>query len=357
MKSIKVSAPGKLILLGEHVVVYGKPAIITSVAKRCHVTITPRKDTAIEIISKNLNVSEKLDEKTLLAKTKAAHKKWNEFSKTNDAVVLKSITANSLDYATIAIGESLLCYKKTLQSGFTLTIDSEVPIGSGMGSSASLAVAITAAITLLLGKPFDKETINTLAFLAEQKRHGFPSGGDNSACCYGGLVWHRRETPDFKIIQPVPFTLSPHVAKNFLTIFTGVPHESTGEMVSAVRALYNSRKSFVDSVFTDQESLVRNLLSAMKQENHEEIIRIIRKGEKNLEKIGVVSPYVTSIIRKIEKSGGAAKICGGGGKTKGTGTILAYHQNGKLLEKVLRPYKLSHSQIMLGVEGVREKRY
>jgi len=355
MKTIKVSAPGKLHLLGEHIVVYGKPGIIAAVGKRCYIAIVPRKDTSIEVISKNLNVSEKIDEKTLLVKTKKAQKKWNEFSKTNDVLLLKSITANALDYATIAIGESLLYYKQKLQSGFSVTIDSEVPIGSGMGSSASLAVAIAGAVSLFLGQPLNKEAINTIAFSSEQKKHGFPSGGDNSACCYGGLVWYRRETPDFKIIQPIPFSLASRIAKNFLTLFTGVPNESTGEMVSIVRALYQKRPKFVAAIFDHQETLARDLLTAIRNEKDREIIDIIRQGEKNLERIGVTSQYAQTIIREIEKSGGAAKICGGGGKTKGTGTVLIYHTDKKVIERVLQKKQLDFAEVILGVEGIRKE--
>jgi mevalonate kinase len=355
-KNIHVSAPGKLILLGEHVVVYGKPAIIASVAKRCHITITPREDTQIEIVSKNLNTSIQTTEAEIITQTKNAQKQWEVFAKTNDVALLKSITANPLDYSTIITGETLLCYKDSVNLGFTLTIDSEIPIGCGMGSSAALAVSIATAVSLFLEHPTDKEVINAIAFAAEQKKNGFPSGGDNSTCFYGELVWYRKETPDFKVIQPIPFTLSQTVAKNFMTIFTGIPNESTGEMVSSVRTLYQANQKSMNAIFDDQERLTRDLLSAMKDEKHEAIINIIRTGEKNLEKIGVVSPYVKAIIKKIEKAGGAAKICGGGGKAKGTGTVLLYHTNKNILGKMLKKEKLDFSEVTLGDVGVREEK-
>lgn len=357
MKSfIRVSAPGKLHLLGEHSVVYGKPAIIAAVDKRCFVAIKPRKDKAIEIISKNFNTTKTVTEEEILTKTKYAKDTWNTFSNTNDTTLLKTLTTEPLDYSEIVIGETLAYYGKPLRSGFTLTIDSEIPIGSGMGSSAALAVAVTGAVSLFLDCSFDKEVMNTIAFLAEQKKHGFPSGGDNSASCYGGLIWYRRETPDFKIIQPVPFTIPRSVAKNFFTVFTGIPDESTGEMVSFVRAFYNTHKTSVDKILNDQELVTRELLSAIKEEDNTRILRSIRAGEKNLEKIGVVSPYVQSLMRKIEKAGGAAKICGGGGKTKGTGTVLVYHTDRKKIGGLLEKEGVSLSGIMLGEEGVRVER-
>lgn len=317
MKQITVSAPGKIILLGEHAVVYGKPAIIASVEQRCFIKLTPRDDKAIKI------VSEKQDQ--------------------------------PLDYPAFIISRTLEYFHKKTASGFTLSINSQIPIGGGMGSSSALAVAIVGAVSLFLGEKFDKEKINASAYLAEQKKHGNPSGADNSACCYGGLLWFRKETPDLKIISQLPFSISEKIAKNFLTIFTGTPKESTKEMVNIVRELYKKRPKFTQSIFDRQESLVRELLPALKNGDEDAIINCIRQGEKNLESLGVVSSSVKSLIRSIEEAGGAAKICGAGGKTKGSGILLVYHKNRKELEKLLKSRKFDYSPIKLDSEGVRQE--
>src|SRR5258708_1232577 len=112
MKKITVSAPGKIHLLGEHVVVYGKPSILAAVDKRGYVSITSRSDKRIKIISKDLNVSEEFTEEIILKKIKDAQEKWNKFSKSNNITLLKSLTAKPLDYATIAIGETLLYFNQ-----------------------------------------------------------------------------------------------------------------------------------------------------------------------------------------------------------------------------------------------------
>ena len=75
-KIIKVSAPGKVHLLGEHAVVYGKPSLIVAVNKRCNITITPQKNNVIKIISNNLKMSAEYTEKTILLKTQTAQKIW-----------------------------------------------------------------------------------------------------------------------------------------------------------------------------------------------------------------------------------------------------------------------------------------
>ena len=360
MKKIKVSAPGKLHLLGEHVVVYGKPAMITAVDKRCFVEIYPRKNTPagekkIEISSSNLKVSKIVSEKEIIAKTKDAQAKWETYIKTNDIALLKSITSDSLDFTIIVIGEALKCLKKSLSGGFKLSIKSDIPIGSGMGSSAAVAVSVAGAIYLLFHKALDKAIVNEIAYSAEQKKHGMPSGGDNSASCFGGLVWYRKEAAELKIIQPISFSLSKKLASNFSIIQTGTPNETTGEMVGMVRALYQKDTVNIDSIFTSQEKLVKELLPAIKNENESELIRIIKEGERNLEVLGVVSDFAKSIIKKIEKLGGAAKICGGGGVKKGTGVLLIYHANKNQIRAIANSYKLPYLQVSLGVGGLREE--
>lgn len=357
MKPIRVSAPGKLHLLGEHVVVYGKPAIITAVNKRCFVEITPRKDKKIEIVSHNLKKNKVTTEKEITAKTNDVQIKWETYTKNNDVNLLKSITSDPLDFPIIVIGETLKYLEKSLPLGFKLSIKSEIPIGSGMGSSAALAVSVAGAVYLLFNKKLDKEAANEIAFLSEQKKHGLPSGGDNAASCFGGMIWYRKETSDLKIIKPISFSFPQKLAKNFLAIHTGTPIESTGEMVSAVRNLYKKNTEFIDGILSSQEKLTRELLTAIKNGNDTLMIYIIRKGEKNLQTMGVVSEFTSSIIRIIEENGGAAKICGGGGKTRGTGILLAYHRNGKVVERIADNFNCPCFKIAVGEEGLRLENY
>lgn len=351
MKIIKVSAPGKLHLLGEHAVVYNKPAIIAAVGKRCFIEIFPRTDGIIKVNSHNYKEEITTSLKEIIKKFNKSQKDWETYSENNDIALLKSITNNPLDYPLIIIGQFLNYYKLNSINGFELIIDSQIPVGAGMGSSGALAVSIIGALSLFIGKPFNKEIINKIAFLSEQKKHGKPSGGDNTTSCFGGLMWFKKDEG----IKPLGVALPADVSENYFNINTGTPSETTGEMVSLVRGLMEKEPESTQKILDEQEKLVRDLLPALEQSNHKTIIQIIRNGELNLEKLGAVSAFVKKIIRDIEKSGGAAKICGGGGRTKGTGTVLIYHQNLKNLKKVLKSYHLNLNQLALGVEGLRKE--
>lgn len=354
-KSINVSAPAKIHFLGEHAVVYGMPALITTVDKRCNVSLVPIKGLEIKVSSANLKREVVISQDQLLAKRGEAQKKWEQYRDGGDIAVLRSIAPDEMDHSMIAIGETLHYFEKSIPSGFSLSIDSNIPVGAGLGSSASTAVTIVAAMTSFLGEEFNKNVINDIAFLVEQKKHGMPSGGDNAAVCFGGLVWFRRETPDVKVIQQVPFSVPQAIGKNFVIIDTGRPKESTGEMVAMVRTLREGNRQMVDSVLDDQERLTRELVSALKNGTEKDIMAIIKSGGANLEKIGVVSPSSAALIREIEKTGGVAKICGAGGKSEASGVILAYNSNPDIVDRIASSHNLRVYSTVLGVEGLRQE--
>jgi len=356
MKRILTSAPGKLHLLGEHTVVHNKPAIIAAVDKRCFVEITPRTDKVIKIISRNYKKEITTDFPRIIKLFREAEANYAKYIKDNDMVLLKSITKGTLTYPLLIIGQFINYFNLQSIPGFDLKINSEIPSGAGMGSSSALAVAMIGALCLFQGFDFDKKIINQIAYLCEQKKHGRPSGGDNAASCFGGMIWFKKDAYSGKAkMRPLGITIPKNILKNFYMVNTGAPKETTGEMVSLVRDLLKKNPELTRNIFIDQEKQVKKLSAALKLGNSDQIIEIIKKGEENLENLGVVSPFVQKIIRQIEDSGGVAKICGGGGVKKGTGMLLVYHQNFKSLTNVLKSYQLTIEQLILGAEGLREE--
>lgn len=354
--TITVSAPGKVHLLGEHAIVYGKPAILTAIDKRCFITLLPHKKTKIKITSKQLDKTLEISPEQIIEKQKDAEKNWQEYLKTNNVTLLKQITQNDLDLVVITIGEILKFLKLKKIQAFDLEIDSQIPIGAGLGSSAAVIVSTIAAIFVFLNLGLDKEKINDIAFLAEQRRHGMPSGGDNSTVTYGGMVWFRKESPELKIIKPIPFSLPESLAKNFVLIDTGRPKESTGEMVGLVQKLFYKRPKWTEKILNDQEKQVKKLLKALKENNEQILTEAIKLGERNLEKLGVVSDFSHDLIREIEKLGAVGKICGGGGKADKSGMLLFYHQEPKIVLELAKAHHLSAWRVKLGREGIRAEK-
>src|SRR3989344_2051394 len=157
---VTVSAPGKLHLSGEHSVVYGKPAVLTSISSRIYVTVEKIPNPKSQIPKSIKAITH--EKNYLVSITKLVERKFN-----------------------------------CTFDDFAITVNSDIPEGVGLGSSAALAVATVGVLTQILKQPWDAKKINELAFEAEKQQHGNPSGGDNTIVTYGGMLW------DYHVVVPL----------------------------------------------------------------------------------------------------------------------------------------------------------
>lgn len=311
---ITVSVPSKVHLLGEHAVVYGKPALLAAIDKRVYVTIVSSK--IKQIVGAKDYIKEVM---RLLEILEAEIKKQTK---------LKKIPP------------------------YLLTIKSEIPVGSGLGSSAALSAGLTAALLSFQKIPWDKKIIFDIAYAGEKFFHGNPSGGDLAAVIEGGFLWFRKEFEFLKTFSPIPF--KPHKnIKQFILVNSGKPKESTREMVEKVSKLKIASPQKTKVIFNSQEELTKKMVIALRDGDEDLLIKCIKLGEENLEKLGVVSKKTQALIREIEKLGGAAKISGGGGIEKGSGMLLAYHKNIKRLLSHAKQKYLAILTIKIGGDGLR----
>lgn len=318
--SLIVSAPGKIHLLGEHTVVYGKPALLAALDKRLFVQIKKH-----ELRSKN---------------------------KDKEKLKINSPEGNSL----------ILCAIDVFKKAFTIdklppieiNISSQIPIGSGLGSSAALSAAIIGGLMKCIKNIWNPEKINGLAYEVEKIAHGNPSGADNTTVVFGGLVWYRKEFEFLKSIWNLP--ISSYKIPRCILIDTGRPVESTKEMVSAVAALYNKKRRMMDDIFANQERQTKRVLLALRNNNKDEFADALRSGERNLEMMDIVGEKAKKIIREIEKAEGVAKVCGAGGKKKGSGILFCYHKNLRVLMDIGEKHRIEAIPAKLGEEGIRTEK-
>jgi mevalonate kinase len=310
---ITVSAPGKIHLMGEHAVVYGKPALLSAINKRMRVSI--------------------------------------EKAKTMDIVTTESPAC--ITYALEKVKEY---FKLDALPPMRISIDSDIPAGFHLGSSAATAVGVVAASIYFLKKLWNPTQINAIAYEVEKRQHGNPSGGDNTAVTFGGLVWFRKELEFLKSMRQLDITI-PLALNNFFLINTGRPKETTGEMVAYVRSKVADYPSQYKKLFDENEEQTKKIAVAIKEGKETDFIDGMKRGEQTLEHMGVVSKQVIPVIRAIERAGGAAKILGGGGRKEGAGFLLCYDKNQKTVENLCAKYKFEIQTIKLGEEGVKlEKR-
>ena len=341
--NVTVSAPGKLILSGEHSIVYGYPALLTAVDKRCRVKLVATHRPAIVIRDEHFG-----DKTYSVAQVsrfaQAADRAWQEFDRTNTIAKLGFIKRDPWGLIKLALAQVGV---GTKTKGLKVTVRSQIPLGSGMGSSAALSVAIVGAVLQLSSGTFDKERINRLAFEVEKKIHGRPSGGDNTIVTFGGIIQFQKGKPP----KPVK---GQSQSSAFLVIQTGSPQETTGEMVSLVRnkldnpALRQKTKQTLQSM----GEVSRKFVSAFKNRNQRQLHQLMIKNEQLLEQLGVVSGRTQDLIRRLEKQGLAAKICGAGGIKKNSGVVLVLTKDKKMMFPDLGLEDVETGAVTINQKGV-----
>jgi mevalonate kinase len=303
---IIASAPGKIILSGEHAVVYGYPALVAAIDKRISVDLSRNNEqTIVEPAGSKGFVKNALD---------VLHDKFNF---PNQDLKIK--------------------------------LNTTIPIGRGMGSSAAFAVALSAALLLFKNKKADLELISDYAYELEKKYHGNPSGVDISISVNGGILWYRKESEEFK-------TFSKVIISNLPTIYildTGKPKESTKETVFHVSEMLKEKPQKILKIFNEMEKVTRAFLQYITGEKQLNFVELIKTNERFLEKLGVVSRSTINLIKQIEKIGGAAKISGGGGITAASGIILVYHPDQEKLISFMGKLNLKPEIVKLGGKGVK----
>ena len=294
MKSI-ASAPGKVILFGEHFVVYGVKAILCSINKRVTVTAEKTSERKISINSKIGKLELEPDK---------------PISEINSPLKPFYYLANKA--------------VENKDTGIHIQIDSEIPLGAGLGSSSACCVAGAAAIFKLFGN-ISREEVLKLAIEAERTIFENTSGADCTVCTYGGIMEYDKNK-GFKKIEHEP---------NFqLVIINSNMEHSTQSMVSKVKEFENKNKEEFSKLSDLESKLVEDVLKLVKENKIQEIGQKMNQNQKYLENIGISNKELTKMIRIGQESSFGAKITGSGGG----GCIFAL-TNESNLQNILKKFK------------------
>jgi len=294
LKSI-ASAPGKVILFGEHFVVYGVKAILCSINKR--VTVTAEKTS-----ERKISINSKIGKLEL--------EPGKPISEINSPLKPFYYLAN----------KSI----ENKDSGIRIQIDSEIPLGAGLGSSSACCVAGAAAIFKLFGN-ISREEVLKLAIEAERTIFENTSGADCTVCTYGGIIEYGKNK-GFKKIEYEP---------NFqLVIINSNIEHSTQSMVSKVKEFENKNTEEFSRLSDLESKLVEDVLKLVKENKIQEIGQKMNQNQKYLENIGISNKELTKMIRIGQESSFGAKITGSGGG----GCIFAL-TNESNLQNILKKFK------------------
>jgi len=271
LKSI-ASAPGKIILFGEHFVVHGTPAILAAIDKRVTVTSTFTDNNTIKINSElgtlEVPISSSYEE------TKSEFRPF---------VYLANKMINSNQNA----------------NGLEIEINSDIPVGVGLGSSSACCVAAAASIYGLF-KELSSEEILKMSIEAEKTIFPDTSGADCTVCIYGGMI----EYPNVKKIDNT-FDL------NLLIANSMIPHNTKNSVEKVNKFKENDEERF--SQLCDLETkLIDEVITAMKNNDATTFGLKMSENQKYLEEIQVSNDTLRDMISSLKEISLGTKITGAG---------------------------------------------
>ena len=269
------SAPGKIILFGEHSVVYGRPALAVPVTQvQATATVSENSRGGIMVEAPNINLS------AAISSLAPDHPL---------AAVINSV------FSTLRISNPPAC---------TVYLQSTIPVASGLGSGAAVSVAIIRALSEFLGQPLPDEQVNQLAFEVEKIHHGTPSGIDNTVVTYGKPVYFIKKKPIKTFHVEVPFTV--------MIAGTGIS-ALTRESVTAVRKLWEADKPRWETVFTRVGEIVWNARQAIERGDLVELGRLMNANHNLLREMTVSCAELDKLVEAARSNGAlGAKLSGGG---------------------------------------------
>jgi mevalonate kinase len=309
----KASAPAKVILFGEHFVVYGGPAILAAINKR------------ISVDARTLLHDE--DKIVIRSDIGVAGKYWynGEFNALEGGRKAKAV----LDPLYHAIRQVLLMRNnKKKKIGIEVGISSRVPPGIGLGSSAASCVATVAAVDSLFQKNPSRQKVCELAIESERQIHRRTSGADCYVSTFGGLMQYYSKSKSFKNIE-TKGSLSLVVAS------TGIKHY-TSDLVAAVKRFKDTNKTLFESLAKQASDICLQAQIAIESGRSDKIGELMNENQIILQQIGISHPKVHNIIDICSKAGAiGAKITGAGGggavialaASKQESTKIASHVN------------------------------
>jgi len=280
MKKVSVSVPGKCILFGEHAVVHGYPAIAMAINlnSKCSIQESAEKLSSISI--------ENFDEKYEFSSLHDLRMKIDEDFKQFIHCLEYFNTNHNLEFDRIKI-----------------SLSSEISPGTGLGSSASISVALICGISHFYGIEIPLKDISKLAFQMEEITHGKPSGIDNAICTYGGSLFFQKG--NFHSID---------IPENFeiLLTYSNEKH-NTKQAVAGIREMKFVQPKFVNGIFERIGLCTEMAEKSLINGNFKEIGDLMKVNQLLLNSLHLSSDQIAEIV-KISLDNGAfgSKLTGAG---------------------------------------------
>ncbi len=302
----KGSGFGKVILYGEHFVIYGVPSIVSAIAQATTARVEPLKGKGWHLEDKRPATPGYKEEKL-------------EQQRESVERVLKAAGVD------------------TSRNPIKITLVGDLVAASGIGASAASCVAIARALSNEFGLNLSDERINEIAYEGERAYHGTPSGVDNTAATYGGLIWFVRGKPIERIEVKEPIEI---VMGN-----TGIVAD-TAAVVAGVRERKEKYPEKYDKIFKEAEELVHEARRALENFDLKKVGKLMDENHKLLQAIEISCRELDFLVELARDHGAfGAKLTGGGCG----GNMVALTPGKDLQEKVAKAIERE------GFEALRTK--
>jgi mevalonate kinase len=268
------TAPGKIILFGEHAVVYGRPAIAVPVFEVCaEATVEARDDSRVVIDAADLQRQYAL---------------YDAPADDPIATIIR-LTCARLNFA---------------PQSFSVRIHSTIPIASGLGSGAAVSVAVARALSKSFNHPLSAVELSALAHETEKLHHGTPSGIDNTVIAFEQPVYFVKGLPIESFRVERSFTLA--IADTGIAAPTKIA-------VGDVRRAWEAAPVRYEALFDQIGALVRDARGAIERGEMDALGGLMNANQVLLREIGVSSPEIEALIHAALRAGArGAKLSGAG---------------------------------------------
>ena len=283
---MKASAPGKIILFGEHAVVYGRPALAIPVTQvHADVEVWDSARAGIWIQAPDVDLHAELN------------------------------TLPSDHPLASVIHNFLFLFRVSPFPNLEIKISSTIPVASGLGSGAAVTVALTRALSSFLARPMPDEEVNAFAYEIEKLHHGTPSGIDNTVVTYARPVYFVKQFPSplgrgvrgegietFRVGMPFTIVIGD----------TGIS-APTKESVAGVRKLWEADKPKWESVFDRVGKIAEEARKNIESGKWELLGKLLDQNHTLLQEMTVSSPELDRLVYTARSAGAlGAKLSGGG---------------------------------------------
>ena len=280
------SAPGKIILFGEHAVVYGRPALAVPVTQvHADVNIADSSRPGIWIHAPDVDL----------------HAEWTSLPSDHP---IASVLHNFFFAFGISPFPSL-----------DISITSTIPVASGLGSGAAVTVALVRALSSFFSLSLSDEQVNQFTYEIEKLYHGTPSGIDNTVVTYARPVYFIKgqQIETFAVARPFTIVIGD----------TGIS-APTKESVGDVRKLWEADKVRWEKVFDEVGEIAKQARDDIERGKKKELGELMNRNHALLQELTVSSPELDRLVESARRSGASGAKMSGGGRG---GNMIALVEN------------------------------